>query len=104
LRQLSLKPDISQMSDSSALSRLEVVRIIQDKKFADKVANQVFKRRSSSSQRRPLPLMIKPTTVLICTEEQVGVHAVRAVRPALTRGLVVIRLADPTCAVEFVNI
>jgi len=92
------------MSDSSAPSGLEVVRIVQDKKFADKVANQVFKRRRSSSQRRPLPLMIEPTTMLICTEEQVGVHAVRVVRPALTRGFVIGRLTDPTCVVEFVNI
>jgi len=46
------------MSDLFASSGLEVVRVVQDMKFADKVANQVFKRRrSSSSRRKQLPMM-----------------------------------------------
>jgi hypothetical protein len=50
LRHLSLKPNISNMSDSFAWSGLEVVRIVRDKEFTDEVAYQVFKRRRFSSQ------------------------------------------------------
>jgi hypothetical protein len=50
LRHLSLKPMISNMSDSFAWSGLEVVRIVRDKEFTDEVAYQVFKRRRFSSQ------------------------------------------------------